>query len=137
MAKQSSIIHVGPLVAYLTMLTQLKIMIHTPKGRLQKRRKSDHFPSFHNIWQTMKHLLVILSMFQDGCHISLCPLVRVPEIVHLVFNMELLAISSMSEVRSEDLLSDIFDSMLTSFMVVQTSFGRERLKESADKYRTD
>ena len=63
-----------------------------------------YFSYFEHVLGWLSHFLVSVS--------------GVPEIVHLVFNMELLAISSMSEVRSEDLLSDIFDSMSTSFMVV-------------------
>ena len=39
--------------------------------------------------------------FQGACHHFLVPATEVPEKVQLVFSMELLTISSMSQVRSE------------------------------------
>ena len=63
-----------------------------------------------NIWQTMIHILVFfcafirprLEYFQGVCHHFLVPDTEVTETVQLVFSMELLSITSMSEVRSED-----------------------------------
>ena len=57
----------------------------------------------------MKHIVVILKhvlsyakeYFQGDCHHFLLSATEVPEKVQLVLNMELLAISSMSEVTSE------------------------------------
>ena len=68
------------------------------------------FPfSFLNILQTMKHILVQFEYvwgkareyFQDAFHHFLVPDTDVPETKQLVFSMKLLAISSMSKVRSE------------------------------------
>ena len=58
---------------------------------------------FYNIWQTVKRILVFFSMCyaQGACHHFFMSAAEIPEIVKLVINMQLLAISSMSEVRSE------------------------------------
>ena len=46
-------------------------------------------------------LIKAIEYFKDACHHFPVSATEVPEIVQLVFNMELLAISSMSEVGSE------------------------------------
>ena len=68
------------------------------------------FLGFYNILQTIKHNLVhfdaffklrLNCIFLIACHHFFVPATQVPEIVQLVLNRQLLAISSMSEVRSE------------------------------------
>ena len=65
------------------------------------------FSCFLNIWQTLKHHFLIMfeanasKYFQGACHHFRVPATEVPETLQPVLSMELFAISSMSEVRSE------------------------------------
>ena len=62
---------------------------------------ADNETYFSNFYHVFGLLIKAQEYLKGACHHFLVSATEVPEIVQLVFNMQLLAISSMSEVGSE------------------------------------
>ena len=89
------------------------------------------------IWEKIKPKLVFFlcifeakarEYFQGACHHFLVPATEVPETVQLVFSMELLAISSMSEVRSEYKITILDNMFKRSTQSIVCAFYFQKIK---------